>query len=71
MNALLACMCVHHAVPVGATRGGVGTPGTGVTNGCKHPHESLGLNLGPSQEQEVFLTNELPLQLSGLFSLYH
>jgi hypothetical protein len=44
------------------------SPGTGITDGCEPLCGWLGPNLGPLEEQPVFLTAEPSLQpLSGEF----
>ena len=46
---------------------GVGSSGTGVTDGCEPPCKCWELNLGPLQEQQVFLTTKLSLESHLLF----
>ena len=43
---------------------GVQFPGTGVTDSCEMTYGCWELNLGPLEEQLVFLTVEPPLQLA-------
>ena len=60
---LHACLCTMYAP--GAHRvqkEGVRSPGTGITDGCEPPHGCWKLNLGPLEEQPVFLTSEPSLQ---------
>lgn len=40
---------------------GIGSPRTGVMNGCEAPRGCWELNLGPLQEQGVLLTTKPPL----------
>ena len=40
----------------------VGSPGTGVMDGCKPPCGCWELNLDPLEEQPVLLTTEISLQ---------
>ena len=42
---------------------GVRSPGTGITEGCELPRGYWELNLGPLEEQPVYLTTEPSLQL--------
>jgi hypothetical protein len=44
---------------------GVGSPGTEVTDSCEPPCGYWELNLGPLEEQPVFLTTESSLQPLG------
>jgi hypothetical protein len=41
---------------------GVGSPGTGVIDGCEQPYGYWDLNPGPLEEQPVLLTAEPSLQ---------
>jgi hypothetical protein len=47
-------VCAAH----GSQKKSVGSPGTGVTDGCKPPCGFWELNVGPLQEQQVLFTAE-------------
>ena len=57
VDILPACMSVHRVLP-GALRRpeeGVGSPGTGITDGCEPPCGCWESNPGPLEEQPVLL----------------
>lgn len=60
MGALSACMSVCHmqAVPEGARREGIGSPGTGVTDGYKQPYRCWEPDPRLLEEDSVLLTDE-------------
>jgi hypothetical protein len=63
MSVLPVWIYVHHvhAVPEEAKEG-AGSPGTGVTDGCKPSCGCWELNLGPLQKQDVLLASEPSVQ---------
>ena len=60
MSILPVCrsVCQMHAWYPRRPEEGVREPGTGLTGGCDLPCGCWELNMGPLEEQSVFLTNE-------------
>lgn len=48
-------VCVSHACLMQMSEERVGSPGTGIMDGCEPPRECWELNLVPLQEQQVLL----------------
>lgn len=72
MSVLLACLSVHVSDWYPQRYEDLtGSPATGVMDGCKLPRECRELNLGPLQEQYMFLTTEPTLQPQSFFFLFN
>lgn len=50
---LFTCACACES-----QKGGVGSPGAGVTDGCEPPCRYWNVNLGPLKDQQLLLTTE-------------
>lgn len=59
------CMCAHVSMCPWTSEEGVGSPGTGVTDGCEPPCICRELNGGPLQQQLSHLTRPA----DGIFNL--
>lgn len=62
MDALPAYESTLHVCYAHRGQGGIRSLGTGVTDGCKPPHECWKLNPGSLEEQPVVLTTQLSFQ---------
>lgn len=63
----MSCAQLSLLVPAEA-RGGIESPETGITSGCKLPCGYCEFNSGSLDEQSVFLSTEPSLQLDFLMS---